>query len=117
MQLKLERFSEALQDPSSGLTYTALIGDNKQSVRDAERLFSASMLGFMQAKGYTFEAKYIEVVLNWHRASDERGLSEEQRSRFNFDMLQYLKDELIPWHKDHDLSTLEVNRYVYILLT
>ena len=47
MQLKLERFSEALQDPSSGLTYTALIGDNKQSVRDAERFFSASMLGFM----------------------------------------------------------------------
>lgn len=58
------------------------------------------MLGFMQAKGYTFEAKNIEVLLNWCRASDERGLSEEQRSQFNYYMLEYLKDELVPWHKD-----------------
>lgn len=111
--MKLERFGEALEDPSSMLTYTALTGKNKQSVRDAERLFSRSMVDFMRTRGYNFEARYIEVVLNWRRASDERGLSEEQRSRFNYDMLNYLKDELIPWHKDHDLSTLEVNRYRY----
>ena len=69
------------------------------------------MLQFMNAKGYKFEAKYIEVVYNWRRASDERGLKDEERSKFNHEMLQYLKDELVPWHKDYDLSKLEVNRY------
>ena len=116
VQLKLERFGEALEDPTSGLTYQALTGKNKQSVRDAERLFSKSMLHYMKSKGYEFEAKYIEVIHNWRQASDERGLKEEERSKFNNEMLQYLKDELIPWHKDYDLSTLEVNRYVIFYL-
>ena len=107
--MKLERFAEALEDPSSGLTYTAISGKKKQSVRDAERLFSASMLHFMKKKGYSCEEKYIETVLNWHR---ERGLSELQRSRFNYQMLNYLLDELIPWldYQKYDLSTLEVNK-------
>ena len=47
-----------------------------QSVRDAEKLFSSSMMKFMNVKGYKFEEKYIEVVLNWRYASDERDLSE-----------------------------------------
>ena len=39
-KLKLERYAEALSDPSSGLTYPAFVGSQKQSVVDAERLFS-----------------------------------------------------------------------------
>ena len=89
-QLKLKRFGEALEDPTSGLTYQALAGKNKQSVRDAERLFSKSMLHYMKSKGYEFEAKYIEVIHNWRQASDERGLKEDERSKFNDEMLQYL---------------------------
>ena len=36
--LRLERFTEALEDSASQLTYPALTGQRKQSVRDAERL-------------------------------------------------------------------------------
>ena len=36
VQLRLERFAQALEDPDSGLTYPALTGQRKQSVQDAE---------------------------------------------------------------------------------
>ena len=64
---------EALSDPSSGLTYPALTGARKQSVVDAERLFSPDLVAFMHKKGYQyeFETKYIETVCNWRRACDE----------------------------------------------
>ena len=79
-------------------------------MRDAERLFGKGAMEFMN-KNYEFEEKFVRVVLNWRRASDERGLSELQRSHYNYDMLNFLLDELIPWHQDnYDLSTLEVNR-------
>ncbi len=111
----MERFVEALQDSSSGLTYAALTGLRKQSVRDAELLFSASLASFMDSKGYTFEAKFIRIILNWRRACDERGLSELQRSRYNYKMLNFLLDDLMPWHHEiYDFSTLEVNRYMYL---
>lgn len=102
---------EALHDPQSQLTYTALTGSRKQSVTDAECLFSPSVLAFMQKKGYTFEAKYVQTVLNWRRASDERGLTELERSQFNHEMLEFIIDDLMPWHKEYDFSMLEVNRY------
>ena len=79
--LLMERFTEALE---SGLTYPALNGQRKQSVRDAERLFSKPMLKFMLRKNYKFEADYIKVVLNWRRLPDERGLSQ---LKFNYEML------------------------------
>ena len=60
---------------TSGLTYAALTGSRKQSVVDAERLFSPSLAKFMEKKGYNFEAKYIRTIWNWHRACDERGLT------------------------------------------
>ena len=71
------------------------------------------MVNFMRKKEYNFEADFIEVILNWRRASDERGLSQLARCRFNHQMLNYLLDDLMPWHKEiYDFSTLEVNRYV-----
>ena len=69
------------------------------------------MVRFMEKHGYDFEAKYIRIVLNWRRASDERGLTELQRSKFNYQMLNYLLDDLMPWHSsNYDFSTIEVNR-------
>lgn len=37
-KLNLEAFNDVLQDPEKGLTYAALIGKRKQSLKDAERL-------------------------------------------------------------------------------
>ena len=83
-------------------------------MRDTERLLSKEMVSFMRKRGYSFEAHYIDAILNWRRSSDERGLTQLERSRFNYQMLNYLLDELMPWHKDcYDFSTLEVNRYIY----
>ena len=98
------------------LTYPALTGQRKQSVRDAERLLSQEMVQFMTKKGYLFEAHYIETVLNWRRSSDERGLTQIQRSWYNYKMLNYLLDELMPWYRDtYDFSALEVNRYTLLM--
>lgn len=110
--MKLQRYMEALQDPSTNLTFTALTGARKQSVSDVERLFSGKMVAFMEQKGYTVEALYIQVVRNWRRSCDERGLSNLDRERFSRAFLDYILDDLMPWHNDVDLSHLEVNRYV-----
>lgn len=99
-KLCLERYMEALQDSSSGLTLPVLTGVRKQSVTDAERLFSPDLAAFMQSKGYEFEARYITVIWNWRRACDERGLSELKRCRFNYEFLNLVLDELMPWHKE-----------------
>ena len=116
-ELQLQRFHEALGDSNTKLTYPALTGQRKQSVRDVENLFSARMVTFMESKGYKFEAKYISIIMNWRRACDERGLSSLQRSHFNYDLLNYLLDELMPWHLHmYDFSLLEVNRYVFNLV-
>lgn len=58
-KLQLE---EALYDDTAGLTYPAFTGQRKQSVRDAECLFSTSMAAFMKTKGYKFEMEYITAA-------------------------------------------------------
>ena len=111
-KLKLERFVEALYDDATTLTYPALTGKRKQSIRDVEILFSESVEKFLWRKKYDYEAKYVQAIRNWRRACDERGLSELQRCRYNYQLLNLILDELIPWHSVHtcDYSTLEVNR-------
>ena len=110
-KIRLERFHEALSDKASGLTYPALTGARKQSVSDAERLLSASISQWFRQKGYQVEAEYVEVIHNWHRVTDERGLTESERSHYNYAMLNFLLDDLMPWHTaTYDLSLLEVNR-------
>ena len=112
-ELQLERFHEALSDPETKLSYPALTGQRKQSVRDVENLFSLRMVKFMESNGYQFEAKYIRVIMNWRRACDERGLSPLKRSQFNYELLNFILDDLMPWHtKVYDFSLLEVNRFV-----
>ena len=109
--INLHCFKEAYEDPSTGLTRSALIGERKQSVVDAERFFGPNVAEFMREKGYLYEFKYVETVWNWRRACDYRGLSELQRCRFNYKFLNLVLDELMPWHTEmYDFSLLEVNR-------
>lgn len=111
--LRLERYVEALEDASSGLTYPALTGQRKQSITDVERLFCSELLEFMKRKNYTVESNYIKVIMDWRRAHDERGLTQLQRCRNNYKLFNYILDELMPWHeKEYDFSLLEVNRYM-----
>ena len=112
--MELERFDEAAHDESTGLTYTALSGIRKQSVEDVERLFSQEMVEWMEHKRYRDEADYLLAVRGWRRACDERGLSSQQRSELNKNFLNYILDDLMPWHHEtnmRDFSLLEVNRY------
>lgn len=74
------------------------------------------MAKFMKSRGYTDEARFIEIVSNWHKASGGRGLTEQQRQQYNQDMLDYILEDWIPWRgnqEQHDYSTLDVNRYVF----
>ena len=53
----------------------------------------------------------MRVIINWQRACDERGLTDDQRSIFNQGIISYILDELMPWHcQSRDFSLLEVNR-------
>ena len=111
----LEKFVEALKDPSTGLTYPALTGVRKQSVEDVERLFGEGVIKFMEHHKYESEANYLTTVRNWRRAVDERGLSDTQRQQFCLEFLDFILKDLIPWYsaENKDLSQLEVNRYLF----
>ena len=83
----------------------------KQSVQDAERMFAQPLAEFMERKGYREEANYIRAVNGWRRAVDERGLSNLERCRLDYTFLNYILDDLMPWHSvKYDFSTLEVNK-------
>ena len=102
---------EAAQQPETNLTYTALVGQRKQSVSDVERFFNQQLIDWLNKQNYSYEAKYTGVIHNWRLACDERGLTQAQRSEYNKAFLELILDELMPWHKDqYDFSTLEINR-------
>jgi len=110
-------FVEALHDPNTGLTYTALTGQHKQSVPDCERVFSRGVIEFMERNGHTSTARFVRVVHNWHKASDGRGLTEETRKQYNLEMLDYLLEDWMPWYESNrDYSTMDVNRYALFQL-
>ena len=65
----------------------------------------------MRHKGYKYEATFIETIGNWRRACDFCGLSELERWRCNYEFLNLILDELMPWHSEiYDFINLEVNR-------
>lgn len=67
----------------------------------------------MKKKGYSYEARYIEVIIGWRQACDQRGLSELERCKRNYKLLNFILEELMPWYSEcYDSSLLEVNRYV-----
>lgn len=49
---------DALHDPSTGLTYEALTGKNKQSVPDCERIISVGVISFMERNGTKVKERY-----------------------------------------------------------
>ena len=76
-------------------------------MEDVQRLFGEALI----KKGYTFEVKYLRAVRDWRRACDEQGLSDSQCSQFNKNFLDYILDDLMPWHRDsgeRDFTLLEV---------
>ena len=54
--MQLQRFMEAMYDSETHLSYHALIGTRKQSVSDVEKIFSESVLKFLEGKGCEEEA-------------------------------------------------------------
>ena len=114
-QLDYEAFSDVLADPLSGLTHAALVGKRKQSVKDAERLLSYHVVSSLERHGHLGEAEYICTIPQWHEASDGRGLTQLQRSHYNYSMLNFILDEWMPWHTDnYDFSTIDINRFVLL---
>ena len=110
-----EAFDKAMQDPDTGLSHAALTGQRPQSVEDAERLLSYHVASSMQKNGVNQEAEYILTVASWHEASDGRGLSQLDRCKSNHQMLNYLLDEFLPWHREnYDITTLDINRFVHL---
>ena len=83
---------------------------------DAERLFSPKLAAFMESKGYNLKAKYITTIRNWRRVSDERGLSSLQHCKYNYQFLEMILADLMPWYSDtYDFGLLEVNRYACLV--
>ncbi|XP_035694410.1 uncharacterized protein LOC118428452 [Branchiostoma floridae] len=112
--IDLLRWIEAMQNPNTGLTYTALTGKRKQSVVDCERMFSAGVVSFFKDKGYTTEARFAETVLNWHKATDGRGIDQETRKQYNRAMLSFLLEDWMPYDcffkGEINYAMLDVNR-------
>ena len=109
--INLKCFVDALHDPKSGLTKTALTGVNEQSVPDCERIFSLGVIRFMKENGHEKEYEFLKLVHEWHKASDGRGMTEEYRRQANLNMLHWIPDDWIPWHRDiNDYSTIDINR-------
>ena len=112
--LNFEAFDDVLLDPGSGLTHAALIGLRKQSLVDAERLVSKFVVQSLGKHQHEKEAQHVELLLNWHEATDGRSLTQLQRCRYNYKMMNYILDEWMPWHKDcYDFSTIDINRYTF----
>ncbi|XP_028394429.1 uncharacterized protein LOC114518616 [Dendronephthya gigantea] len=109
--INLKCFVDALHDPKSGLTKTALTGVNKQSVPDCEKIFSVGVIKFMKENGHQKEYEFVKLVHDWHKASDGRGLTEEFRKEANMNMLHWILDDWMPWHRYiKDYSTIDINR-------
>lgn len=109
--IDLRHLRDALHDPSTGLTYEALTGKNKQSVPDCERLISPGVISFLERKGHASGAGVLKLIHNWHKAADGRGLSEAQRSAYCKDLKEWLLADWMPWFDEiPDYSTIDVNR-------
>ena len=113
----LQGFDDAVLDPSTGLTLAALRGERKQSVQDAERKLSFLVAKFLRRNGYEMEGRYVEIVAGWHETADGRGLSQLERCRKNYAMLNMILDEWMPWHTElYDFATVDINRHVFMVV-
>ena len=47
-------------------------------------------------------------LAGWHEAADGHGLSELERCKINYGMLNMILDEWMPWHRDnYDFPTID----------
>ncbi|OWF38671.1 hypothetical protein KP79_PYT23083 [Mizuhopecten yessoensis] len=112
-ELDPEPFDKALLDPRAGLSHAALTGQRPQSVEDAEKLLSYHVAASMQRNGFDCEAEYATTVAAWHEASDGRGMGQLRRCKANYQMLNYIVADLMPWYEEnYDFTYIDVNRYV-----
>ena len=91
----LQAFVKAMNNAETGLTHTALTGKRKQSISDAEKLLSPVVAKWLKANGYLNEGRFVEIVSNWHKASNGRGLTEAVHKKYNLAMLDYLLEHWI----------------------
>jgi hypothetical protein len=111
--LDLRHLRDSLHDPTTGLTYEALTGKNKQSVPHCERLIGRGVIDYLRLRGYESDLRVIERLHNWHKAADGRGLSEDQRSLFCREIKEWILADWMPWYTYMlDYRTIDVNRYV-----
>ena len=79
---------------------------------DAERMLSYLVAKFLSENGYEQERKYVNIVAGWHEAADGRGLSELERCKKNYAMLDMILDDWTPWHKTTpNFSTIDIHTY------
>lgn len=110
MGFRLEHLAEAALDPSTGLSAHVLSGDCRQNVKDAEQLLSVHVAKWLRQHSYQQTAHIVAILADWHRASDDRGMTPAQRLTANHDMLAMLLDEMMPWHrKEINFAFLDVN--------
>ena len=91
--MNFQGFDNAVRDAPTGLTLAALRGERKQSVQDAERILSFLVAKFLREHGYEMEAKYVEIVAGWPEAADGRGISQLERCRKYYAILNQILDE------------------------
>lgn len=110
-ELDPEAFDKALLDPRAGLSHAALTGQRPQSVEDAEKLLSYHVAASMQRNELDCEAEYVSTVAAWHEASDGRGMGQLRRCKANYQMLNYIVADLMPWYQEnYDFTYIDVNR-------
>ena len=52
--------------------------------------------------------QFISRIRNWGWACDDRGLTELQQCKFNYESLEMILEKLMPWYKEqYDFSLLE----------
>lgn len=86
-----------------------------QLLLDAERLLPYNVVRSLERHGKNEEAAFIQIIAQWHEASDGRGLSQLERCRYNYHMFNFILEEWMPWYRDcYDFSTIDINRYLYL---
>ncbi|XP_063431643.1 uncharacterized protein LOC134714335 [Mytilus trossulus] len=112
-ELDPEAFDKVLLDPRAGLSHAALTGQRPQSVEDAEKLLSYHVAASMQRNGFDCEAEYVSTVAAWHEASDGslRGMGQLRHCKANYQMLNYIVADLMPWYQEnYDFTYIDVKQ-------
>ncbi|CAB3977744.1 Hypothetical predicted protein [Paramuricea clavata] len=68
-------------------------------------------LTFLKGKVIYQRLVLLKLYANWHKAADGRVISEELRSKYNTEMVNFILDDWMPWWKeDRNFATLDVLR-------